>query len=149
MRHAHVKLSSLSTIDNFCYTVGQERSWLVKTRDGKEADIINKQNRRQLEIQKLRTEINSINKQYKKTSDEKKEGLRQLRFILRDKRNHLQKAGGIKRSMFVANPYKFTKTTLKGKKTGIYRVRKKKLNNTYQKHTLMRINGKILDIVSG
>ena len=75
--------------------------------------------------------------------------MRQLRFILRDKRNHLQKAWDIKRSMFVANPYNFTKTTLEGTKTEIYRVRKKKLNNTFQKHTLMRINGKILEIVSG
>ena len=118
MGDVHRKLSSLSTI---VYAVGQERFGLVKIRDGKEADIINKPNRRQLEIQKLRTEINFINKRYKKARDEEKEGLRQLRFILREKRNHLQKAERIKkarkersrkRSMFVANPYKFTKTTL-------------------------------------
>ena len=53
--------------------------------------------------------------------------MRQLRFILREKRNHLQKAERIKkarkersrkRSTFVANPYKFTKTTLEGTKAG-------------------------------
>ena len=62
-----MKLSSLSTI---VYAVGQERFGLVKTRDGKEAGIINKPNRRQLEIQKLRTEINSINKQCRKAINE-------------------------------------------------------------------------------
>ena len=95
MADVHGKLSSLST---FVYTVGQERFGLVKTRDGKEADIINKPNRRQLEIQKLRTEINFINKRYRKASDEENEGLRQLRFTLREKRNHLQKAERIEKS---------------------------------------------------
>ena len=95
MGDVHRKLSSLSTI---VYAVGQERFGLVKTRDGKEADIINKPNQRQLEIQKLRTEINSINKQYRKARNEEKEGLRQLRFILREKKNHLQKAERIKKA---------------------------------------------------
>ena len=63
MGDVHRKLSSMTTI---VYDVRQERFGLVKTTGGKEADIINKPNRRQLEIQKLRTEINSINKQYRK-----------------------------------------------------------------------------------
>ena len=95
MGDVHRKLSSLSTIVDY---YNQERFGSVKTTGGKEADIINKPNRRQLEIQKLRTEINSINKQYRKARDEEKEGLRQLRFILREKRNHLQKAERIKKA---------------------------------------------------
>lgn len=95
MGNVHTKLSSLSTI---VFTVGQERFGLVKTRERKEADIINKPNRRQVEIQKLRIEIKFINRQYRRASDEEKEGLRQLLFILRDKINHLQKAERIKKS---------------------------------------------------
>ena len=86
-----------------------------------------KQNRRQQEIQTLRTEINDVTKQYSRANEEEKEGLNELRSILRERRNNLQRAErirkarrerGKKRAMFVANPYKFTKATLDGTKAG-------------------------------
>ncbi|VDI70144.1 Hypothetical predicted protein [Mytilus galloprovincialis] len=86
-----------------------------------------KHNRRQQEIQTLRTEINDVTKQYRRANEEEKEGLNELRSILRERRNNLQRAErirkarrerGKKRGMFVANSYKFTKATLDGTKAG-------------------------------
>ncbi|XP_063442557.1 uncharacterized protein LOC134722855 [Mytilus trossulus] len=95
-----------------------------------------KHNRRQQEIQTLRTEINDVTKQYKRANEEEKEGLNELRSILRERRNNLQRAErirkarrerGKKRAMFVANPYKFTKATLDGTKAGLVKSTTEKL----------------------
>ncbi|VDI43858.1 Hypothetical predicted protein [Mytilus galloprovincialis] len=130
------KISSLSTI---IYAVGQERfgGSNTKTREGTQGNT--KHYRRQQDIQTLRTEISDVTKQYKRANEEEKEGLNELRSILRERRNNLQRAerirkarreSGKKRAMFVANPYKFTKATLDGTKA----VSVKRTKEEVEKH---------------
>ena len=63
------KISSLSTI---VYAVGQDRFGVsnTKTREGTQGNM--KHNRRQQEIQTLRTEINDVTKQYRRVNEEGK-----------------------------------------------------------------------------
>ena len=66
------KISSMSTI--VC-VVGQERfgGSNTKTRKGTQGNT--KHSRRQQELQKIRTEINDVTKQYRSANGEEKEGV--------------------------------------------------------------------------
>ncbi|VDI69742.1 Hypothetical predicted protein [Mytilus galloprovincialis] len=89
------KISALSTI---VYAVGQDRFGVsnTKTREGTQGNM--KHNRRQQEIHTLRTEINDVSTQYRRANEEEKEGLNELRSILRERRNNHQKAERIRKS---------------------------------------------------
>ena len=90
------------------------------------------ENRREREIKRVRKELNTLKRRWKKAPEEEKIGLHQLREIMRSKLKHLRKAERLRagrkmkaerRSQFVKNPYKFTKTLLSNKRSARWRLR--------------------------
>jgi len=78
-------------------------------------------NRREREKKKVREELNSLRKRYKKANEVERKGLAKLREELRSRLKILTTAERLrrkrrertrKRAAFIANPYKFTKTLL-------------------------------------
>ena len=85
------------------------------------------ESRREREIRKLRRELKSIRKQYKRANEVERIGLHQIRDDIREKLKRLRNAERIrrtrkerskKRSQFVKDPYKFTKTLLGDERSG-------------------------------
>ena len=78
-------------------------------------------NRRERERKKLREELNSLRKRFKKASTEEKRELAEIREQLRSRLKTLTTAERLrrkrrertrKRAAFIANPFRFTKTLL-------------------------------------
>ena len=115
----------ISTLETMLYAMGKERFGLMEKGTKEERPV--RKNRRQEKIQKIRSQLKQLSKQYRKAGEAERAGLAELRHTLRKERNDLQKAErirqarrkrGKKRDAFVANPYKFTSAVLEGKKSG-------------------------------
>ena len=101
------------------------------------------ENRREREIRKLRRELKSIRKQYKRANEVERIGLHQIRDDIREKLKRLRNAERIrrtrkerskKRSQFVKDPYKFTKTLLGEERSGRLASSQEEIEN-YLKRT--------------
>ena len=116
----------LQTLSALVYSVGKERFGLETSRTTLSVGAA-VPNRRQREIQTIRRELRGLRKQFHNASADEKEGLQQLRNIHRERLKSLRNAERTKekrkekarkRSAFLANPYKFTKTLLEEEKSG-------------------------------
>ena len=109
----------INTLTTKVYSMGLERFGCEgKDRKQKHEPI---PNRRERERKKLREELNSLRKRFKKASMEEKRGLAEIREQLRSRLKTLTTAERLrrkrrertrKRAAFIANPYRFTKTLL-------------------------------------
>ncbi|XP_052237947.1 uncharacterized protein LOC127849270 [Dreissena polymorpha] len=115
------KLKCMTTL---VYTVAKERFGTKKTRRPKPQQT---PNRRQSRKKQIRGELKSLNKAYKKASQEERLGLQELRDILRRELQTFRKAENArtarrrraqKRAEFVSNPYKFSKQLLDKERSG-------------------------------
>ncbi|XP_052281306.1 uncharacterized protein LOC127878820 [Dreissena polymorpha] len=115
------KLKCMTTL---VYTVAKERFGTKKTRRPNPQQT---PNRRQSRMKQIRGELKSLNKAYKKASQEERLGHQELRDILRRELQTLRKAENArtarrrraqKRAEFVSNPYKFSKQLLDKERSG-------------------------------
>ena len=102
-------------------------------------------NRRERERKKIRGELNSLKKQYRKASDEARKGLAQLREELRGRLKTLTMAERLrrkrkertrKRAAFIANPIGLPRPFSVRKKAATLRVARRSQNSISEKFTL-------------
>ena len=115
----------IHTMTTLVYAVGKERFGVEEKAHQQHKTTVS--NRRVREIKKLRGEIRTLTKQYRKAGSEERIGLCQLRTTLRERMKTLRKAENIRkkrqekakqRAAFIKNPYRFTTSLLAGQKSG-------------------------------
>ena len=113
----------LKSFTRIVYTVGKERFGIITKGKAKRKP---EPSRRELQKARLRKELKELKKQWKTANDQAKEGLNELREIVRSKlmcvckaeRENLKRKRAKKsRDEFISNPYKYTTRTL-GKARG-------------------------------
>jgi len=114
----------ISTLTTMVYNIGKER---FGTQQKKGSSQPPRENRREREIKNARKELNSLKRRFRKAPETERIGLQQLREDLRGKLKRLRKAERLrtgrksrakKRSQFVKDPFKFTRTLLSDECSG-------------------------------
>ena len=115
----------LQALPSIVYALAKERFGLEKKPNLQKAPIV--PNRRLCEIKKLRAELRSLRKRYRRSSEAERKGLVQLREELRARLKSLNNAERLrrkrkekakKRRAFTTDPYRFTKDLLSEEKSG-------------------------------
>ena len=115
----------MRALPTLTYALGEERFGLEKKPNSPKPPPV--PNRRLCEIKKIRAELRSLRKRYKRSSDAEKKGISQLREQIRSRLKTLTNAERLrrkrrekakKRTAFISNPYKFTNNLLSDEKSG-------------------------------
>jgi hypothetical protein len=114
----------IDTLASMTHNLGKER---FGAQEVKVRTTHHTENRREKQIKNIRKELNILKRRHKQAPEEERFGLYQLRETLREKLKHIRKAERLRtsrklkakrRSQFVKDPFKFSKTLLSDEKSG-------------------------------
>ena len=129
----------LEVMGDMIYNLGESRFGILEK---KKKQALKEPSRRQREIKRLRQELRSLRKRWKKADVDEKEGLAELRDQVRQKLGSLRRAEYQRRKRkekerqrktFFKNPYQFTKGLFSQSKNGELQVSKEVLEEHLKK----------------
>ena len=129
----------LEVMGDMIYNLGESRCGILEK---KKKQALKEPSRRQREIKRLRQELRSLRKRWKKADVDEKEGLAELRDQVRKKLGFLRRAEYQRRKKkekerqrkpFFKNPYQFTKGLFSQSKNGELQVSKEVLEEHLRK----------------